>query len=102
MNNNTKYCMAHSLEATDEDSERMTQMLTGSCLMQIAGAAATYSVADDLAKGPSIAEQISTIEGMVTLTGRERILSDIADCWSTPGSVSPSVLLCASPVAVAA
>jgi hypothetical protein len=55
MSNSTKYCMATSLEATDEDSERMTQMLTGSCLMQIAGAAATYSMAAHLAKGPATA-----------------------------------------------
>jgi hypothetical protein len=39
----------------DEDFERRTQMLTGSCLMQIAGAAATYSMAAHLAKGPATA-----------------------------------------------
>ena len=34
--------MTAALEATDEDFEQMTQMLTGYCVTQIAGAVATY------------------------------------------------------------
>jgi hypothetical protein len=36
----------------------------------------SYAMADHLAKGPARAEQISTIEGMVILTGRERTLAE--------------------------
>jgi hypothetical protein len=43
-------------EATDKDFERMMQMLTGFFVTQIAGAVATYSIADHLAKGPATAE----------------------------------------------
>jgi hypothetical protein len=50
-------------EATDKDFERMMQK-TGFFVTQIAGAVATYSIADHLAKGPATAEQISTIEGI--------------------------------------
>lgn len=78
----------------------MMQMLTGSCAMQTARAVAISFMADHLAKGPATAEQTPTIEGMVMLTGRERVLSNIASCWSTLASVSPSVLLRASPVPV--
>ena len=56
--------MTTAPEATDKDFERMTQMLTGFFVTQIAGAVATYSIADHLAKGPATAEQISTIEGI--------------------------------------
>jgi hypothetical protein len=35
---------------------------------QIAGAVATYSVADHLAKGSATAERIATLEGMVMFT----------------------------------
>jgi hypothetical protein len=56
--------MTTAAEATDKDFERMTQMLTGFFVTQIAGAVATYSIADHLAKGPATAEQISTIEGI--------------------------------------
>ena len=56
--------MTTAAEATDKDFEQMTQMLTGFFVTQIAGAVATYSVADHLAKGPATAEQISTIEGI--------------------------------------
>jgi hypothetical protein len=52
--------MTTALEATEKDFEQMMQMLTGSWVMQIAGAVATYSIADHLAKGPATAEQIST------------------------------------------
>ena len=55
---------ATATEATDKDFERMMQMLTGFFVAQIAGAAATYSIADHLAKGPATAEQISTVEGI--------------------------------------
>ena len=40
------------------------QMLTGCWVTQIAGAVASYSIADQLAKLPATAEQISTIEGI--------------------------------------
>jgi hypothetical protein len=56
--------MTTAAEATDKDFERMIQMLTGFFVTQIAGAVATYSIADHLAKGPATAEQISTIEGI--------------------------------------
>jgi O-methyltransferase domain len=56
--------MTTALEATEKDFEQMMQMLTGSWVTQIAGAVATYSIADHLAKGPASAEQISTIEGI--------------------------------------
>jgi O-methyltransferase domain len=58
------YIMTTALEPTDKDFERMMQMLTGFFVTQIAGAVATYSIADHLAKGPATAEQISTIEGI--------------------------------------
>ena len=50
--------------AADKDFERMMQMLNGFFVAQIAGAAATYSIADHLAKGAATAEQISTVEGI--------------------------------------
>ncbi len=56
--------MTTAAEATDKDFERMMQMMTGFFVTQIAGAVATYSIADHLAKGPATAEQISTIEGI--------------------------------------
>ena len=48
--------MTTALEATDKDFEQMMQMLTGCWVTQIAGAVATYSIADHLAKGPATAE----------------------------------------------
>jgi hypothetical protein len=50
-------------KATDKDFEQMMQMLTGFCVTQIAGAVASYSIADHLANGPATAEQIAKIEG---------------------------------------
>src|SRR5260221_12131429 len=50
--------------ATDKDFKRMMQMLTAYFVTQIAGAVATYSIADHLAKGPATAEQIAAIEGI--------------------------------------
>ena len=41
------------------------QMLTGFCVMQIAGAEATYSIADHLAEGPATAEQIASLKDAV-------------------------------------
>jgi hypothetical protein len=49
--------MTTALEATDKDFEQMTQMLTGFFVTQIAGAVATYSIADQLAKGPATAAE---------------------------------------------
>jgi len=56
--------MTTALEATDKDFEQMMQMLTGFFVTQIAGAVATFSIADHLAKGPATAEQIATVEGI--------------------------------------
>ena len=56
--------MTTALEATDKDFERMMQMLTGFFVTQIAGAVATYSIADHLAKGPATAEQIAKAESI--------------------------------------
>jgi hypothetical protein len=56
--------MTTAAEATDKDFERMTQMLTGLFVTQIAGAVAAYSIADHLAKGPATAEQIAATEGI--------------------------------------
>src|SRR3979409_2507462 len=56
--------MAITLETTDKDFERMMQMLTGFFVTQIAGAVATYSIADHLAKGPDTAERIAKAEGI--------------------------------------
>jgi hypothetical protein len=59
-----KYIMTTALEVTEKDFEQMMQMLTGFCMTQIAGAVATYSIADHLAKGPATAEQIAAVEGI--------------------------------------
>jgi SAM-dependent methyltransferase len=56
--------MTTALEATDKDFEQMMQMLTGFFVTQMAGAVATFSIADHLAKGPATAEQIATVEGI--------------------------------------
>ncbi len=56
--------MTNALEARDKGFEQMMQMLTGFFVTQIAGAVASYSIADHLAKGPATAEQISAIEGI--------------------------------------
>ena len=54
--------MTTVVEATDKDFEQMIQMLTGFCVTQIAGAVASYSIADHLANGPATAEQIAKME----------------------------------------
>jgi O-methyltransferase domain len=59
-----KRIMTGALEATDKDFEQMMQMLTGFWVTQIAGAVATYSIADHLAKGPATAEEISKMAGI--------------------------------------
>jgi SAM-dependent methyltransferase len=59
-----KYIMTTALEATDKDFEQMMQMLTGFFVTQIAGAVATFSIADHLTKGPATAQQIATTEGI--------------------------------------
>jgi hypothetical protein len=56
--------MATTSDATDKDFEQMWQMLTGFFVTQIAGAVATYSIADHLANGPATAEQIAKLEGI--------------------------------------
>jgi hypothetical protein len=59
-----KYIMTTAKEATDKDFEQMMQMLAGFWVTQIAGAVATYSIADHLAKGPASAEEISKMAGI--------------------------------------
>jgi hypothetical protein len=59
-----KYIMTTAKEATDKDFEQMMQMLTGFWVTQIAGALASYSIADHLAKGPASAEEISKMAGI--------------------------------------
>jgi hypothetical protein len=56
--------MTTAIEATDKDFQKMTQMLTGFFVTQIAGAVATYSIADHLANGPATGEDISKMEGI--------------------------------------
>jgi hypothetical protein len=56
--------MTTASEPTDKDFQQMTQMLTGFCVTQIAGAVATYSIADHLAERPATAEQISNLESI--------------------------------------
>lgn len=65
--------MATGLDVTDKDFEQMMQMLTGFWMTQIAGAVATYSIADHLAQGPATAEQIAVVEG-IDLTAAFRLL----------------------------
>jgi O-methyltransferase domain len=56
--------MTTAIEATDKDFQKMTQMLTGFFVTQIAGAVATHSIADHLANGPATVEEISKMEGI--------------------------------------
>ena len=59
-----KYNTTSAKEPTDNDFERMTHMITGYWVTQIAGAVASYSIADHLAKGPASAEEISKMAGI--------------------------------------
>ena len=70
--------MTTNLETSDKDFEQMMQMLTGFFVTQIAGAVATYSIADHLAKGPATAEEIATIEG-IDSTATFRLLRACAE-----------------------
>ena len=45
------------------DSDRMMQMITGYWVTQVVNAAATFSIADHLAKAPATAEDIADAEG---------------------------------------
>jgi len=56
--------MTTAKEPTDNDFERMMHMITGYWVTQIAGAVASYSIADQLAKGPASAEEISKMAGI--------------------------------------
>jgi O-methyltransferase domain len=56
--------MTTALNSTDKDFEQMMEMLTGFWVTQIAGALATYSIADHLAKGPASAKEISKTAGI--------------------------------------
>jgi hypothetical protein len=63
--------MTTALEPTDKDFEQMMQMLTGCWVTQIAGALASYSIADHLANGPATAEQIATIDPRALRSARK-------------------------------
>jgi hypothetical protein len=56
--------MTTSLQPTGKDFDQMIQMITGYFVTQIAGAVATYSVADHLAEGSATADEIATREGI--------------------------------------
>ena len=56
--------MTTRLSPTGEDFGQMMGMLTGFLTTQIAGAIATYSIADHLAKGSATAEEIAGWEGI--------------------------------------
>src|SRR5215471_7249216 len=45
------------------DANRMMQMITGYWVTQVVHAAATFSIADHLAKAPATAEEIAAAEG---------------------------------------
>src|ERR1700732_3390101 len=59
-----EYIMTTAKEPTDNDFERMMHMITGYWVTQIAGAVASYSIADHLAKGSASAEEISKMTGI--------------------------------------
>src|SRR5690349_11946729 len=52
--------MTTTLQPTQKDFDQMIQILTGYFVTQMAGALATYSIADHLAKGPATADEIAT------------------------------------------
>jgi hypothetical protein len=56
--------MTSTLQPTEKDFDQMMQMVMGYFMTQIAGAVATYSIADHLAKGPATAAEIATWEGI--------------------------------------
>jgi Dimerisation domain len=56
--------MTTTLQPTQKDFDQMIQILTGYFVTQMAGALATYSIADHLAKGPATADEIATWTGV--------------------------------------
>src|SRR6516162_2856812 len=58
------WAMMRSLQPAQKDFDQMMQMLTGYFVTQVAGALATYSIADHLAKGPATADEIATWAGV--------------------------------------
>jgi hypothetical protein len=56
--------MTTSLQPGQKDFDQMMQILTGYFVTQVAGALATYSIADHLAKGPATADEIATWGGV--------------------------------------
>ena len=56
--------MMRSLQPAQKDFDQMMQMLTGYFVTQVAGALATYSIADHLAKGSATADEIATWAGV--------------------------------------
>jgi hypothetical protein len=62
-----KYIMTAASDATDKDFEQMWQMLTGFFVTQIAGAVATYSIADHLAKGPATEQRFPKLQASIQL-----------------------------------
>jgi hypothetical protein len=59
-------------------------MLTGFWVTQIAGAVATYSIADHLAKGPATAEEISKMAGIESMSIRHWS-NGAVHCYSSSG-----------------
>src|SRR5258708_17125409 len=70
-----KYIMTTSKEPTDNDFERMMHMITGYWVTQIAGAVASYSIADHLAKGTASAEEISKMAGIDSIAAFRLLLA---------------------------
>jgi hypothetical protein len=56
--------MTTTFEPTGKDFEQMIGFVTGFFQTQIAGAIASYSIADHLAKGPATADEIAAWEGI--------------------------------------
>jgi O-methyltransferase domain/Dimerisation domain len=56
--------MTTSLTPTGKDFDQMMEMVMGYFRTQVAGAIATYSIADHLAKGPATADKIAAWEGI--------------------------------------
>jgi hypothetical protein len=86
-----KSIMTTGKEATDKDCEQMMQMLRGFWVTQIAGAVATCSIADHLAKGAASAEEISKMAGIDSIASARwpkycGLLKDagLRFCKSTP------------------
>src|SRR5258708_34174675 len=78
-----KYIMTTAKEPTDNDFERMMHMITGYWVTQIAGAVASYSIADHLAKGTASAEEISKMAGIDSIAAFR-----LVPAWASLGMVT--------------